>query len=402
MLHPKATQCIVLNVTKIYQLLAIFPILIALSVIILYRQFYIHPFNTTFLENLYNHSQWVIPQSTTQIGDDGLYQYAAYVILHTGDVFRVNPQVPPLGKYLYSLSLAIFNNVYIVLIFLYLTTAWLFYYLSGFFFSNRATKLIAVSMLLLNPLYSSQAGITLLDLPQLFWLMLHIIFLYKLKDKGSLTYAVLSGIALGGFYSTKIGILVAAIILADIYFLYRVRRLALLLYIAASSFIFYVLLYLPYFLQGHSIIEWIKSEKWVVNFYKNSEGQASFFLSFVTLLTGFYKGWWGASWERAKEWNLLYPLGFIALIGNYNGFFKKFFSFDIYLGYLVVFLSVLLLIYAFIPFWTRYLLLALPFLITLLVKAIKSRPLLMLLLAAFLVEFLLYFVQNSYVLTPFY
>ena len=75
-----------------------------------YRFVFTQGYDLNYLEDFYNNSQWVVPQSPRIMGDGELYSYAAGTLLQGDDPFRVNPETPPLGKYIYSLSILIFSN----------------------------------------------------------------------------------------------------------------------------------------------------------------------------------------------------------------------------------------------------------------------------------------------------
>ena len=67
-------------------------------------------FDEAYWKNKYEQSQWKLPLSVRTIGDDGLYLYVGYRLVHGNDPTSSNAEMPPLGKYLIGISIVLFGN----------------------------------------------------------------------------------------------------------------------------------------------------------------------------------------------------------------------------------------------------------------------------------------------------
>lgn len=350
------------------------PLIIVVITILIYKWTLFYKFDPVYFKDYYEHSQWNIALSPRIMGDEGLYQYSGYRLAKGDSPYNISPEVPPLGKYLYGISILISNNPYLPLIPLYMLTTLVFYRLTGFYLENKKSRLIATTLLLISPLYFSQISQTMLELPQLFFLLTHAFFIFKLIDNKRLkafTYSLLAGLSLGAFYATKIGFLVPVIMLADIFILLKFKKLIYLIPIVIISGLLYLSTYLNYFLEGHSISEWVIGQKYIVKFYLNSQVHPIFGMVFLSLILGVFKGWWGSGWEMIKEWNIILAFGTIILLSK----LKKplFRMLNPYYQYLSILTAGFIFLYIFITFWPRYLTLVLPFLIILTVKFIEDK-----------------------------
>jgi hypothetical protein len=133
----------------------------------------------------------------------------------------------------------------------------------------------------------------------------------------------------------------------------------------------YTMTFLGYFIGGHSFGEFIASQKWTIHFYLSSEVKPVFGTVFTTLLGGLIKGWseGNTSWQRVSEWTIFWPLYTVSFLFMIYQIVKshKLHSKE---GYLSILITGFMISYIVIPFFSRYLLLILPFMILLFVIAI--------------------------------
>jgi hypothetical protein len=330
---------------------------------------FIQKFNKDAAYKKYYLSQWVIPQSKNPISDEDLYQVAGYELVTTGTHFKINPEVPPLGKLVFGWSILLFNNPFIISFILYIVSGILFFAISEFIIKNTYLRFVALILFFMDPLITSMSYMTLLDLPQLVALLAHILifFIYLRKKKhtfvSTLIFSTLLGITFGAFAAIKIALLSAVILGADVVILFR-RKLWLPVFIMlVISLITYVATYFSYFLQGHSIIELLKAQKWMLTFYKESKAKPVYGTVFTSILTGYIKGWYeGATWDRVKEWSFVWPIVFILTIILLCFRIKNILK-NNYLLYSYLLIVGLLGMYIIIPFFARYLVLLIPLLI---------------------------------------
>ncbi|MGD9129803.1 MAG: glycosyltransferase family 39 protein [Candidatus Woesebacteria bacterium] len=343
------------------------PILVTIIALTIYfnKSIFLHDPDFKYLNDLYDHSQWRIPLSPRIISDNELYQVASFKLVKDQKLFEINPEVPPLGKYLYALSILIFNNPYYSSLGLYFLVTTVFYLLAKRVLKNKKDQLLAVLLLLLSPLFASQLSKTMLDLPQLFFLLLHLFFVLELvkkeKIQAKVFFSLLAAISLGAFAACKFPALVIIILMLDLYFLFLKKEKLSFSLIVTFTALTYLASFAPYFLQGNNLIAWLKTQKWMLNFYLNSQTKRIPFMFLITVLTGFYKGWWKKDWLHISEWSLLWPAAFISMLILFKKNFKKIknkeFKAD---QYLLIMGFALMISNLILPFWPRYFLLILP------------------------------------------
>ena len=330
-------------------------VLITLIPLYFFRFAYLEPYDIEYVQDHYYHSQWEIPNSPWGIGDDGLYQFSGYEIVRGRDPFTTSPEVPPIGKLLYGLSIQLFHNPYYVILPIYFLTLITFYLLTK--------SKLAVFFLATTPLFFTQLNSTTLDLIQTCWLLLHVFAVFKKKT-------ILAGLSFGLFIGTKFGVFSIFLLLADIYILSKEHRLKSIVWIVLIGLGVYIASYYNHFLSGGNLVTWLKGQKWIFNFYLTNQPKGTPFFIFITLITGIW-----TNLKVAKEWTILWP----AAAGAFFFLRKK----TPQLKYYSIFVGGVILALIFNYYWVRYLLLILPFLIIFLVKFMSGTRLLLLTIAVF-------------------
>ncbi|MBI5127462.1 hypothetical protein HZA76_03315 [Candidatus Roizmanbacteria bacterium] len=340
-----------------------------------YRTIFLTPYDNSYLRDLYDHSQWNMAISKRPVSDNIVYEVTAFDLVHNWSFFKIDPQTPVLGKYLYGLSISIFKNAETILIFVLLLTMLVFYQISKLVLKNDYLAKLSLFLFTMEPIIFYQISQSMLDLPQLFFLLVHVLSLLKLQGQNKKSrfffWLVIAGLSLGGFISIKIGFFSAAIVIADLIFLYKNKKTIYLLPIVFISFITYIFSYFPYFLMNHSFLEFLRNQKWIiVSYWLSSKSQPILGMVFLSTLTGFIKGWYkGSTWERVKEWTIFWPLYLIFFTALVAKRLKEIDDRKLYLTTISLFL---ILMYAFVPFNARYLVLVIPFLIVLSAGFIKT------------------------------
>ena len=75
-----------------------------------YRERYLEKFDPQYWEQRYLNSQWIKAIDPEPIGDDGVYTWAGWRYFHGENPILINPEMPPLGKYLLGLTIQLTNN----------------------------------------------------------------------------------------------------------------------------------------------------------------------------------------------------------------------------------------------------------------------------------------------------
>lgn len=284
------------------------------------RGFLLHEPDLAHLDDYFSHSQWAIPLSTRKISDDQLYLVAALKLSQGASPFTINPEVPPLGKYFYALGLIIFGNPYWISFLLFLAIVTLTGILTLQLTNNKKDAWLASFIISISPAVTAQISLTMLELPIILFLLLHINAILKWERSTSfqkqVTWLLVAGSSLGGFAASKFPLFVPVILLADCWLLWKKKQLWAIVIIGISAIFVFLGSYWAYFWQGHSLIEWLHSFFWTIQFYVRSNNQHAFFQIIPAIFIGRY---WIDGWTIVQEWTILWPL--ITLVFFLN--FKK-------------------------------------------------------------------------------
>lgn len=344
-------------------IILLLPILYALFS---YRTVFFTPHDVSYVRDLYDHSQWRLATSLRSVSDEILYQVAGYDQIKTGQLFTIAPEVPPLGKYLYGAAIVLWNNPYVVTIPLYLFTLLFFFLISREVLKEKKQQIIALLLFILDPLIISQLRQTMMDLPQLLAILIHVyVMILFLRSKPAwkkdITLSLIAGLALGAFISLKIGFFAVFIFLIDIFFMMKKRKLFYCSSLAIGLMIPFLASHTVFFLSGHSLVDFMRTQKWVLMFYITSRASPVRSAALMSLVFGFIKGWDPKDvWHRFGEWSFVWPIITIGTVKyGYQQYLKgKRVGSTIYLLAITVGLFISFLL---VPFFVRYLLLVLPF-----------------------------------------
>lgn len=350
------------------------------------RALYFSRFDEPYWRDKYEHSQWKLPLSVRTLGDDGLYLYEGYRLIRGGDPTLLNAEVPPLGKYLIGLGILVFGNGHwygLVVNALVLVT---FFALSKSLLKNTLSALIVTTLVVLDPLITSQFPLTMLDSLQLLFLLLTFYFIFQKQF-------ILAGVAFGLFSETKFPILGPPIALLAALTVKQKKPIVLFFLAAATA---YVLPYAHYFAIGHNFFDFLRVQKWIATFYANANLTPNVGSSITALLTGWYQNLFTKAWVHAPEWSpvwtIITPLAALSALRSLRGTWLPVAGFTLFS----------LVFFAIIPFWTRYLVLPLPFFYLMAARLLRSLPLsIVLILTNLVVTLGILFPTPSRMLTQF-
>ncbi|HVZ59071.1 MAG TPA: hypothetical protein VG935_04950 [Patescibacteria group bacterium] len=310
----------------------------------------------------YLESQWVVPDSKNSIGDDGLYAYHGYELVMGGDPTLINPEVPPLGKYLIGLCVLFLHNNNIFGLFTGIYCLTMFYLLNRVLFKDRLLAFIPLVLFVCEPLFVTQLQASYLDT-----LLLGTLFLsFFLFLKKWYIPAMMSVGCLAAIKFSYLSVFVVAAMGA--YFLLRNNSQDRWKFIVPMVFVPGILLlsYLNYFLLGHTIIDFLKVQKYIINFYAiGAKAPIPVMVIPMLFLDKWYTWWNGVM--KIDEWTILWPL---ATLGGLLSIFylKQAGKFLLLMLWVAAYFVFLLLT----PVWPRYLLLFLPFLYNLSIWALSQ------------------------------
>ena len=331
-------------------------------------------YDSVYWQDRFEHSQWQLPLSKRIIGDDGLFSFVGYKLTNGMDPSSINAETPPVGKYLLGYSIALFKNPVYISLFMGIGSLILFYLIATRILKNKTYALFTTLLLFLDPLFFSQFWHAWLDMPQLFFLLANILLLLSLTSKhGKInTFLVLgSGLMLGFFSQTKPAVLLPGILLIEVLYLYKNRYLKQLIpyFIGVAAAV--LVSYLKFFMLSNSLFDFVRLQKYILNFYTQSQLEVNHSTLTQILLIGKFPDLVSSQLSNVEEWSLLWPLlaltGIISsiycLVNNKFPLIHK--GISLYILYTVI-------IYSLIPTYTRYLLVLLPFLLLLSVLLIDK------------------------------
>lgn len=361
-----------------------------------YRESYTTPFDPSYWKNAYDHSQWstkslcnnldphINPHTCVwddnwyrenkdnpninslkrnAIGDDGLYTYAGWEYIHGHDPTTLNAEIPPFGKYLIGLSEVVFRNQNIFTLLAGLFALYALYLVSSTIFKDRFIAFIPVALFSFEPLFYTQLKAPYLDLLYLSLLSMTFYFLLKKKYIASSIFLGLMAATKSAVSTFPLGILV---VLSYLVIAKKRHEIKYYLYSLPIAFITFLLTYTKYFLDGHSFLDFLGVQKWIMHFYA-SGANGSFSSVWEMVFTGTYANWWGQK-TTVSEWHIGWII--LVLLSMY-AVFKLIKTEKHHLPILLVlWVFTYLLFLCFVPVWPRYLLLVLPFMYTISVAII--------------------------------
>lgn len=304
-------------------------------------------------EDKYNKSQWIVPQSKNEISDDDLYLFVGAKLINGHDPSLLSAEVPPLGKYLIGLFTLVTGRIGFYGIFFSALSLILLFSLNRILFKSNLLAIIPVAIFSFEMLFKEQIGVSLLDAQYLCLLLVTFIFL--LKDKH-----LLAGISAGLFMATKSPFVVIVLYATIFSYLLIKRKINLfnLILMPVLSVAAYSLVYLKYFFLGHSFIDFLKVQKYMLHFYQTG-AKGALGAVMPMIFTGYWFTWFDRN-QFIKDWNILWPIIFVLSVIFTLKFVKKWNGAD---GFTLI--SIWVFLYTaflvFTPIYPRYLLLSLPF-----------------------------------------
>ncbi|OGY18563.1 MAG: hypothetical protein A2900_03115 [Candidatus Chisholmbacteria bacterium RIFCSPLOWO2_01_FULL_50_28] len=336
-----------------------------------YRQ----KFDPVQMESAYLNSQWVNPDARTSkaIGDSGLYTWAGWAYLHGKNPVLINPEMPPLGKYIIGLMLIVTMRpamVGFILASFALTTHFV---LARYILKDIWLALTATALLSLEPVMHNLLNITMLDGLQVSFLNLTLLFF--LKGLKQARWFALASLMLGGVAATKFYVSAAVVIIALTGFLILFNKWQKLVFFLLSlpiAGIVHIASYAIFFIQGNTIRSYFGAQKWIYEFYRQGNvGTVPLGSYWLLVLFNRWRIWFGQQWGmfttiKSNLWRISWPINLLAALVAVVSWMKKRLPEEF--GVLVVWLAVYSVFLTFIIGWPHYMLLFLPYSYILLVQ----------------------------------
>lgn len=296
------------------------------------------------------------------ISDAELYSYVGYQYVNGANPTLLNPEHPPLGKYLIGISILVFHNENVILLMCGFVTLLLVFMIVYLYARNLLSASVAVLLTSTQTLFIDQ----LIHGPQLeiFQLMflLFLLLLLQLYDRYRHSYlVVLAGIAFGCFLSVKTvstHLPFFVILFMCLTLLSKKFRLKELIIVNLVGFLIFMATYFSYFLHGESIRKWLGVQKYIVMFYKQSGINIFAFAgNYLRLIfTGSWKFWSeNTPVSHYSEWSIMWMIVFaVAMYFTIKTLTNKNRSFlEVFLALFIILYNGFLFI---VPMFPRYLL----------------------------------------------
>lgn len=303
-------------------------------------------------EDKYNKSQWIVPQSKNEISDDDLYLFVGSKLANGYDPSMVNAEMPPFGKYLIGFFSKITGYIGVYGVFFSAIALFLLFKFNKIIFKSDLISIIPVFIFSFELLFKEQIGVSLLDAQYLSLLLLTFIFILKEKY-------LFAGFVAGLFMATKSPFIVVVLYVTIFTYLFLAKKIKIkVALMPIFSGIAYMLVYIKYFLLGHSVIEFLKLQKFMIHFYQTG-AKGIIGAVFPMIFTGYWFTWFNKD-GFIKEWSILWPIIFILsffVAVKFVNKFKNVDGFSLISIWLIFYIGFLILT----PIYSRYLLLVIPF-----------------------------------------
>lgn len=336
-----------------------------LQIIYSQRAIFLENYDVEYWKDRFEHSQWVLPLSKRIIGDDGLFAYIGYDLINGGSITGFDAEVPPLGKYFIGLSIKVFSNPFYYAIFFGISSLIVFYIISIKVLGSKIKAILPVSILFLDPLFFSQFYKSMLDICQLFFLLLNVFFIIsiagnkKLSKKNIYLLSLFAGISLGFFSQVKYPMLLPVLIFIETIFFFIGKFKKEYIVFLGSFCIAFLVSNIKFFLDGNSLIEFLKFQKYVLSFYTKSQLAIHNDAIWSTFFLGKFPTITNGKLISVEEWWVLWTIaGIVVLPTIIAKLFRK--GPIIWKGF-GLFILLSFFTYTLLPVYPRYLILVLPF-----------------------------------------
>ncbi len=296
-------------------------------------------YTSKHLANMYDNSQYTVPNSKNSISDAILYAHAGYEYATGDNPLRLNAEHLTTGKYLigffylltgFTKSSGIFFVIVIfatINIFIYRNTK---SFLPSFIFS-------LFYVVDTNIRYQIVGG-PLLDIIQLFFWLVHSYTIYKMvQNKNTWRWTLLSGLSLGLMASSKMyAPALLTLFCVSIYILLDKRSRSWrgvfsIIIISTIATITYISTYVVYFLfYRGNLLDFIKSQLWILHFWTdNPVNNVKIIGAAIPLLmSNKYFVWWGDSpIIPYEDWTLVWPVATLLTLSlsmlTISNYFRK-------------------------------------------------------------------------------
>ncbi len=283
----------------------------------------------SYLKELYGSSQYVNKKNAGIIPDQALESFAAGAFLKGMNPILIIHDQPPLGRYILSLSILLFDNVNTIMVLLFFLSGLGVYLVARLTLNNSLFSLVPLAIFINEPIFINKFyNSPLLEPIQLPFIIFALYFFMQgIISKNYVKWFILTSVMLGFVISIRFFILGAFLILAMIlYFLIQKqfnKKFALFLLTLPIAIFVLLISYTRTIQLGSSILHIFGIQKYIFNYHK---AQLSLPFSFWDLLLfNRWHTWWGTRAITSDiQWIIFWPISaFLTLAFSLLGVFKK-------------------------------------------------------------------------------
>lgn len=250
------------------------------------------------------------------LSDGEIYMATGYLYATGSDPTQFNFEHPPLIKYLFGLSIKLFDNPYYVQIVFGILFIFFTYFLGLKIFKRRLIPSLACLLILIDPLFLDVSSQPLLDLGQSVFMLAYTFTIFYLPSN-----FILQGITLALFAGTKFWVTPLFFVFLYAAYNYYKKKFNLKIFFLHLfvAFVVYSFLYLKTFIDREGNFNIVFFMLKVLK-YRLVHNTSSFFGSSILLFTtGFFKSWWGnRDFMIGNIWFFLWPVSLV--VGTIQGF----------------------------------------------------------------------------------
>lgn len=269
------------------------------------------------LKDMYYNSQFVKKINPGIIPDEKIYAFGGGIFLKGINPILIVHDHPPLGRYIISLSILLFDNSSTIPFFLHIASAIGIFLISQNIFKNKFLSLIPTGIFINEPLYLTKFIFTpLLETIQLTFIIFGIYFFIKgVSEKKFGRWFFLTSVMLGFVISTRFFVpgLFMIFTFASYIILNRIlfsKRTALFIAYLPLALLILIASYARTIQLGYSIWQIFGIQKYIF-FYQSSKLILPF--SFWDLLLfNKWHTWWGDMRILSdSNWIVIWPISFL-------------------------------------------------------------------------------------------
>lgn len=341
--------------------------------ILAHREVYLTRYDPDYWRERYQRSQWAEGwEAEEPMGDANLYAYAGWRQVQGDDPTKINPEMPPFGKYLIGLSILVFQNENIQALLFGSALLVVIYLIAKEIFKDKTWALLPVFFFTVDKLFLEDLVTSMLDLP--FTLFICLVFYFLIKGRDNYRWYLATVVALALVSTTKMylaGFALTALVASYLFFLlvaFRFKDFYWFLLFSPLFLLIYFGSYSVYFLHHYNLVDFKYLHFWIRHFARVQLPGYPKLEIWRIIFLGQWRTWWGEGIIRLSQWSPLWCLSLVSIFPTGWHIFK---TRNLSLLVLICWPLSLLIMYSYGHPYPRYLMPILPPLYILLCYNVK-------------------------------